>query len=288
MVIASSSTPTGCVVTYHIHRKITLMKKLMLYTALFSLLFSLFLPSAMANLTKTVSPDTPEQEQTLQRSADLVNQGQALMEKGAYAAAEKDFKEALVLESDNATADPGLAEALAKQNKITEALQVYRNLIYQYPRNMSSVAQNVGTLMHYAILLSQTGQWKEAVSIYEKALPSAVYHGMPKLDVHFDPQIPMPVQLQAIAHVACGIELSGHGDNPQAFKEYEKGSYLAPDSALVNYYFGDGWQQLSPAEQAKFGRAAQAKAALQKAVRLGKGPVKKAAQKALRMAMKPK
>jgi tetratricopeptide (TPR) repeat protein len=228
-----------------------------------------------------------------QQSQDMIDQGEDFLKAGNYRAAEQVFRASSALAASGVpgfspSAERGLAEALTAQGKTAEALQLYQNLIYQYPRNFSSVAQEMRTQMRCAILLSQTGHWKEAVSIYEKALPSAVYHGMPKLDVHFDPQSPMPVQLQAIAHVACGIELSGHGDNPQAFKEYEKGSYLAPDSALVNYYFGDGWQQLSPAEQAKFGRAAQAKAALQKAVRLGKGPVKKAAQKVLRMAMKLK
>ena len=56
----------------------------------------------------------------------------------------------------------------------------------------------------------------------------------------------------------------------------------------ANFYYGFGWQQLSPAERVQFGTAQQAKAALRKAARIGKDAVKKAATKALQVAMKPK
>ena len=259
------------------------------------LLLSL-VPSVLAQEVHRVSASGEVSPQLLSvsRHADtLVDQGEESLKSGYYQAAEQIFREASAVQLTgipqfNPSAERGLAEALTAQGKITEAIQLYRMLIYQYPRNLSSVAQEVRTLMRYAIVLSQMGQWPEAVSVYEKALPGTLFHGMPNLDVHFDPQIPVPAQLQAIAHVACGIEFIKHGDNLRAFKEYEKGSYLTPDSALVNYYYGDGWQQLSPAEQTKFGSEQQAKAALQKAVKIGKGPVKKAAQKALRTAMKTK
>lgn len=71
-------------------------------------------------------------------------------------------------------------------------------------------------------------------------------------------------------------------------EHYQRALQLAPDSALTNYYYGQGWQKLSPAERIQFGTAQQAKAALQKAIKIGKGAVKKAAQKPLQVAMKPK
>lgn len=64
--------------------------------------------------------------------------------------------------------------------------------------------------------------------------------------------------------------------------EYTKALQLAPDNALTNYFYGVGWQRLSPAERAKFGTAQQAKAALQKAVKVGDASVKTAARKALK------
>ncbi len=72
-----------------------------------------------------------------------------------------------------------------------------------------------------------------------------------------------------------------------AFKEFEQGVRLAPNLGLVNYFYGNGWQHLGLAERAKFGDAQQAKAALEKAVKLGKPDVKEAAQKALLVAAKP-
>ncbi len=140
--------------------------------------------------------------------------------------------------------------------------------------------------MGFANLLSQTGQWAEAISVYEKAIPDSAYGDAPKMNVHFDPQVPMPLQLQAMAHVATGIEYTERGETIKAFTEFEKGLVLAPDSAFANYYYGYGWQQLSPAERAQFGTAAQAKAALQKASRIGKGAVRNAATHALQVAMR--
>lgn len=242
----------------------------------------LLVSPVLADLTKTVTPDTPEQVKTIQQSGGLVDQGNMLLSASNPVAAEKAFRAALALEGWNAEADPGLAEALAAQGKINEALRVYRTLIYQYPRNLSSVAHDRRTQMHYAILLSQTGQWQEAVSVYEKNLPSAVYGDAPKLDVHFDPRAPMPFQLQAMAHVASGMEYTGHGQMKEAFGEYEQATHLAPDSAFANYYYGYGWQNLAPKDRAKLLNQEQAKAAFSKAVQLGKGEIKEAAQKALK------
>ena len=74
----------------------------------------------------------------------------------------------------------------------------------------------------------------------------------------------------------------------EAFAEYGKALQLAPDSDLANYYYGVGWNNLSPAERKQFGSFQQAKAALEKAVKLAKGPLKVKAQKALLVAMKTK
>ena len=77
--------------------------------------------------------------------------------------------------------------------------------------------------------------------------------------------------------------------NQAAMREYAAALSLEPNWDLANYYYGYGWQQLSPAERAHLGLAQEAKAqeALHKAVKIGKGLVKAAAQKALRVAMKP-
>ncbi len=239
------------------------------------------------------SGEVPPEILALTRQAGaLVDQGEALLKAGNYVAAEQTFREASAVQAlgmpkFDPSAERGLAEALVYQGRTAEALQLYRTLIYEDQHKFSSVSQELRTTMRYAILLTQTGQWPEAVAVYEKALPGAEFHGMPKLDVHFDPNIPMPAQLQTIAHLACGIGFNRHNDDRAAFSEYVKASYLAPDSALVNYYYGDGWQNLTPKDRATLGSVQQAKAALQKAVLLGKGDLKKAAQKALKDLNKP-
>lgn len=242
----------------------------------------------------TISPGGFAQEDlaVLRQSAALVDKGEALLKAGNFGTAEQMFRTAsAVQESEalghNPSAERGLAEALVYQGRTTEALSLYRALIYGHQRKFSSVSQELRTTMRYSILLTQTDQWPEAVAVYEKALPSADFHGMPKMDVHFDPRVPMPAQLQTIAHLACGIEFNRRSDDRAAFNEYVKASYLAPDSALVNYYYGDGWQNLSPKDRAKLGSVQQAKAALQKAYLLGKGDVKTAAEKALKELNKP-
>ncbi len=241
----------------------------------------------------SVSGELPPEQLAMSRHSDfLVAQGEALLKAGNYGAAEQTFRaasaaEALGTPGFNPSAERGLAEALAYQGRTADALPLYRRLIYEYPHNFSSVAQELRTTMRYSILLTQTGQWPEAVAVYEKALPGGDFHGMPKLDVHFDPRVPMPVQLQTIAHLACGIEFNRRSDDRAAFSEYVKASYLAPDSALVNYYYGDGWQNLPPKDRAMLGSVQLAKAALQKAILLGKGDLKKAAEKALKDLDKP-
>jgi len=71
----------------------------------------------------------------------------------------------------------------------------------------------------------------------------------------------------------------------QAWNTQGMASHLAPDSPFANYYYGYGWQVLDP--KAKMLHQEQAKAAFAKAVQLGKGDLKKAAEKALKDLNKP-
>ena len=91
-----------------------------------------------------------------------------------------------------------------------------------------------------------------------------------------------------MAHVVLGIKYSVNGQSGKAFEDISKGVALSPVSSFANFHYGYSWQHLPAADKAKFGTEQQAKAALLKAVRIGKGDVKKAAQKALMVAMKPK
>ena len=147
--------------------------------------------------------------------------------------------------------------------------------------------------LEYALLLNQNGQWAEAVGYYNAALP-VLSNSDYKANLHFDPSTPQPAVLAAAAHIGLGlydnvVDFSEPGGNTKALQEYNAALQLAPDWDAANYYYGYGWQHLSPAERAHLGLAQEAKAqaSLHKAVKIGNGPVKAAAQKALRVAMKP-
>jgi len=228
-----------------------------------------------------------------QESFALTDQGDAMLSAGDCQAAEQTFRAALAAAEPgnlgwNPTAERGLAEALVAQGETEEALQLYRKVTRHYDDRATSVAQESRTLMRFAILLSQVNQWPEAVSFYEKALPKSAFGDAPKMDEHFDPQVPMPTELQAMAHVAIGIEYTGHNANKDAFAEFEKGAHLAPDSALANYYYGYGWQHLALKGQTRAALAPQAKAAFQKAANLGGGDVKKNAEESLKAFAPPR
>lgn len=276
------------------------MKNLTLYSLLALLLGSSLTAPAQTNSAQTGnvihSPFTsamgevdPALVAVAQHSEDIAAQGDEYLKQGSYRAAEAAFQASLEVAKSSATginprATRGLAEALIGEGRLAEADQTYRTLIYQEPLKWSSVAEESRTLMKFAALLSQTGHWVEATGVYKQALSKAVYGDAPKLDVDFDPQTPMPLLLQALAHIAIGLEYSAHADSTAAFAEYRKGNQLQPDNALTNYYYGTGWQRLGPTDRLKFGTAQQARAALQKAVKIGNANVKAAALRALKSA----
>ncbi len=235
-----------------------------------------------------ITANTAEEMLVLQQE-DLLNEAgeNALLVKH-YEEAEADYRAIQSIDALDAGAYQGLGEALTGQGRVKEAIQAYQTLIYKDPFKWSSIAQEVRTQMYYAALLGQTGHWTEAVSIYEKALANVPKFGdTPLAETHFNPRLPMPTQLWTMAHIASGLQWQGSGENKAAFIEFGKAMSLDSDSVFANYYYGYGWQRLDPKDKAKIENAQQAKAALEKAVKLGKPDVKKAAQKALLVAAKP-
>jgi hypothetical protein len=235
---------------------------------------------------------------------------------GNGAHAEEDFRQALALDEAYTPSYEGLALALVAEGQKAEAIQVYRKIFYEFPvrgvqspTDSGSVAFQADVLRNpvahggsgsasledgltYALLLNETRQWAEAVTVYESALPLLPGGDLPKVDIHFSQDKPQPLELEAAAHIALGLDLSftgwedslSAGQNHKAMKNYAAALRLEPEWPLANYYYSYGWQRLEPADRAKFASAQQAKATLQKAVKIGKGDVRKAAQKALKNA----
>ncbi len=252
---------------------------------------------SMSNGTQ-VAP-TARRMSNMMRSGELAYMAATSLHNGDYAGAETEARQSLSIDAANAgISKEVLAAALAAQGKDQEALEAYRDVIEHYdthPRNLLPLAQ----------LLLKSGQWAQALSVYNRALPSLpdvgphletiVVHESDAMQAssHFSAATPDPLGLATAIHLARGLVYSsasgwaGDSQDTEAMAEYAKAFQLAPDNALTNYYFGVGWQKLAPTERAKFGNAQQAKAALEKAVKLGKPDVIEAAQKALRVAAQP-
>ena len=226
---------------------------------------------------------TPQQKALNQEYQTDYDEGKANLQNKNYSLSEVNFQSAIDA-SPNGSAYLGLAEAFAGQGKITDALQAYWLLFHPGPRQSWGGSYIPKADLEYALLLDQTGHWDEALAHYNHAVPD-LPRGDLKIAVGFDPGAPQPAALAAASHVGLGLydnfEYQPDSD-ARAFQEYAAALQIAPNWDVANYYYGIGWQKLSPADRAKFGTAQQAKAALQKAVKVGKGNVKAAAEKALK------
>lgn len=255
------------------------------------------LPRGMSNGTQ--GHPTAKQMSNLMRASELAYMAATSLHNGDYAYAVVQARQSLSIDANSAgVSKEVLAAALAAQGKDKEALEAYRDVVEHYdthPRSLLPLAQ----------LLLKSGQWTQALALYNRVLPNlpdvgphleaVVVHDSDAMQAssHFSAAAPDPVGLATAIHIARGLVYNstsgwaGASQDTEAMAEYAKAFQLAPNNALTNYYYGVGWQKLAPAERAKFGDAQQAKAALEKAVKLGKPDVKAAAQKALLVAAKP-
>lgn len=223
--------------------------------------------------------------------------GTALMDTKQYAAAEHNFRRVVAIDPKRGLAYSRLANAQRAQGKTADALQTYRTLFYEVPMINNGPSDpkskaafrkmlqddparfgygpgTIGAQMNYVILLAQTGQWPEAVHFYEKALLRLGHGSMPKVDVHFNPEVPLPDHLQAAAHLVLGIDADNQAEYAKAIADYEEALRLQPSSGLIYFYYGNGLQRA--------GRRTEAKAAFAQAAQLEQGDVKAAAEKSLK------
>ena len=244
-----------------------------------------------------MQPATPAQQAAMDQAGQFGYAAANDLHLGNYAQAEAEARETISTGPVTAGfANEVLAAALEAQGKDQEALQAYHVMVVDqkasYPR----------VLLPYAQLLLKSGQWVQALAVYNQVLPhlpdvgphpeTPVVHDGDQITAnsHFSPDVPEPAALATALHIARGLVYSstptwsGEVQNTEAMAEYGKALQTAPDNALANYYYGVGWHKLSPAERVKFGHADQAKAALRKAALTGTGDVKKMAEETLKKA----
>jgi len=250
-----------------------------------ALVFCLSVASAALSQPANPVSITPEQQAIMEKAVLLTHDAAASLHAGFYAQAEKEARQALSLD-DFGVPDEVLAAALDAEGKDREALQAYRTVVEHYdvqPRN----------LLPYSLLLLKSGQWGQAVTVYNQAIAQFSQKYLLRVNSHFSPDVPEPAALAVALHIARGLtyeaasDWAGESQHKEMMAEFSKALQLAPDADLANYYYGFGWQHLDPKERAKIGSIQQAKAALQKAILLGNGDLKKAAEKALKDLNKP-
>lgn len=237
-------------------------------------------------------PLTPKQQAASEQAGQLSLDAAADLHARNYIRAETEAREARAIDDDG-RAEEILAAALDAQGKDQEALQQYQIVVQHYdkqPRN----------LLPYAQLLLKSGQWTQALAIYNQVLPQLPDIGMHsetpivhdgdlmRKNSQFSPDVPEPAALAAALHIAHGMiynattAWSGEPQSTEAMSEYGKALQIAPDNALGNYFYGAGWQKLNPMERARFGTVQQVKVHLQKAGKVGDVSVKAAATSALK------
>ncbi len=228
---------------------------------------------------------TPAQKALEQEKSQLVGDARAAQKAGRYAEAVDDASQALELGQDSGLAQEILAYSLNAQGKSQEALEAYKKIV-----EMNGASARLYELIPYAQLLLQSGQWAKAVAVYNQAWPTAnTNDSLPPLPGPFSADVPQPKELETVLHIARGLAGSGWGSpapGEEAMTQFSAALKLMPDNPLVNYYYGHGWQKLSPAERAKLaakpGQREAVKAALEKAATLGTPDVSAAAKAELK------
>jgi tetratricopeptide (TPR) repeat protein len=243
-------------------------------------------PSTGQSLTRNLGPDVPPQ----QRSAYLKRESFALsnigrldreaidaMNAGQYAEAESDARQSVSIGVASGRGQDILAAALDAQGKTQEALLAYQAI---FAEGDVSAANE----LPYALLLLKSGQWAQAVEVYNRQLPyNSVGDGALMQEYgDFTPYQPRPMAMEAAIHLGLGLELNWyeyHGTYQeriqQAQAHFQKALAVEPDAPLANYYVGYGLQRM--------GHWQEAQAAFKKAAALDQnnGDVKAAAEAAL-------
>lgn len=177
-----------------------------------------------------------------------------------------------------------LIDALLLARRDAEALATFREYVYPKPGRKinSSGNQDADTLLHFALLLAKMGQYEEAIAVYQagEAKVSNVFG--PRVDLAFFPKAFNKAVFEAAVRTCLGLEARMFRTDPEGVKantialaEYRKAIAAKPDFALAHFYLGETLRVVNG------GLSAEARAAYEKAAKLGRGEVATKAQEAL-------
>ena len=214
------------------------------------------------------------------KGVKLAHRGTAETKQGNWPQAEEHYRQALAIWPENREALYGLGQHAEAVGDVAGAIAYYRTAIYTNDPNQSSdgFRENNGSrLMEYAILLSEAGQAKEALTIYRRAEHVVDYiDGHQNVDVLLPTFRPggwayTPKRLRAMAHIGIALDINGN-DDKAARVHLQKAVALAPDSPLSYFYRGQ-------AEYKWFGQYDKAKADYEYARQFGNAEVEDAVEK---------
>ena len=158
--------------------------------------------------------------EAISNSTSLAQSGDAEASKGDWIQAVSNYQAALALWPTNQIASYGMGDYRLTKNDLQGAIGYYRQVIYTYPDTPPSLRMvfaennNAYRVMEYALLLSETGQQDEALTVYRHGAQLLNHmDGRPHLEVDaadfgdgtghmtFTPE-----RLQALAQVGWSID----------------------------------------------------------------------------------
>ncbi len=206
------------------------------------------------------------------QSALLSSQGNYEAGKGNWAKAVSLYQQALSLDPADSGALYGMGDYSLTKNDLQAAVGYYRRAVYNYPDTPSPPTVTFGEsnafrVMEYALLLNETGQQDEALTVYRHGAQLLNYmDGRPHLKLMLPDfgdgtgQIAFtPERLQALAQVGWAIDHVDF-DTKGAWARLQQAAGLFPDSPVPYFYRAQHelrYRQDSKAARADFDKAAQ-------------------------------
>ena len=212
-------------------------------------------PSAESDLASPplMTPESRQAMADMDRALHLGKDGDQHAGRGEWDAAFASYRQAITLFPNWPAFYYGLAQCADAAGDVHSEIAYYRYGIYQvdrYGRHYLDIATN--RLMEYVLLLSQTGQDEEALSVYRYAAHLLNYvDGKPAMLLllpEYGPGevAPTRAQIQAMARVGLAYVQEGNlGQHMAAMANLHDAVRLYPDSAVAWFSLAgqSGWKE---------------------------------------------